>query len=138
MIKTLSLYESVTPDLGWGNATMPADPNELEDMQQDKTKPLQATARIEVCAGASEVQDLAKRIFGECTFDPPSGVAAMSGEPVMFVKTASSPKMQNIMYFSRALDKNTGKYKVSYIMPDKDHGPTSIRVVFFKGFKPSR
>lgn len=145
-------YESVTPNSYGPLDSRSTDPALLKDLQKRESQQspesledtetaqrvLSALDRIHVVAGADAVQDLARRVFGECTFDPPNGVAAISGEPVLFVIPEKRWNMRQLMYFSKALDNSTSKYKVSYVMPDKDHGPKSIKVCFFRGFQPSR
>lgn len=143
-MKTYAEFESTPPNFAGLTDSRSTDPNLLKQIQRDQMEEQVAKAvtsahsRISVIAGADEVHDLAERIFGECEFDPPNGVAAISGEPVLFVKPKATYTMQRMMYFSAALDKDTKKYKVSYVMPDKDHGPRSIKVCFFRNFQPSR
>lgn len=141
-MRAIAIYESVKPDPSGALDSVSTDPNTLKQMKKDPqdatVHKLKATARIEVVAGAAEVHDLATRIFGECKFDPPEGVAAIAGEPVLYITPAKTWTMQRMMYFSTAMDRSTSTYKVSYVMPDKDHGPNSIKVCFFRGFRPSR
>lgn len=98
---------------------------------------LKALARLQVTAGSDDVRNLATKTFGsDVYFDPPSGVFIQGSEPVMWVCCDYMP--QQLDYFSRALDANSSRYKVSYVMPDKAHGIDSIKVCFFKGYTPIR
>lgn len=98
---------------------------------------LKATARLLVTAGSDDVRDLATKIFGaDVYFDPPSGVFLQGSEPVMWV--CGDHTTQQLDYFSKTLDANSSRYKVSYTMPDKSHGSASIKVCFFKGYTPTR
>lgn len=140
-----SEFESTPPNFAGPNDSRSTDPNLLKQLQRNQMEEQQvadavtsAVSRIGVVASADAVHDLARRIFGECEFDPPNGVAAIAGEPVLFITPKQTYTMQRMMYFSTAMDKDTARYRVSYVMPDKDHGPNSIRVSFFRGFRPSR
>lgn len=98
----------------------------------------QVTAANTADTVVANVQELARKCFGpEVSFDPQNGIALISGEPVLYVLLPSAYSMQRLMYFSAALDRDVPKYKVSYVMPDRDHGRNSIKVCFFRGFQPS-
>lgn len=98
---------------------------------------LKALARLQVTAGSDDVRKLATKTFGtDIYFDPPSGVLLQGSEPVMWICGDHTP--QQLDYFSKALDANSLRYKVSYVMPDKAHGSDSIKVCFFKGYAPTR
>lgn len=98
---------------------------------------LKAPARLQVTAGSDDVRSLALKTFGtDVYFDPPSGVLFQGSEPVMWICGDYTP--QQLEYFGKALDANSSKYKVSYVMPDKAHGSDSIKVCFFKGYTPAR
>lgn len=98
---------------------------------------LKASTRLQVTAGSDDVRSLAIKTFGADTyFDPPEGVLFQGTEPVMWL--CGDYTQQQLDYFTKALDANASRYKVSYVMPDKSHGSDSIKVCFFKGYTPTR
>jgi hypothetical protein len=95
---------------------------------------LKETANVE-----DQVKMLAKKVFGpDVQFDPSTGLSITSGEPHLFVLPKHNYTLREIKYFGLAMDNNPSKFRVNYIMPDKDKGPLAIKVTFFKNFQPSR
>ena len=95
---------------------------------------LKETANVE-----DQVKMLAKKVFGpDVQFDPPVGVSITAGEPHIYVLPQHNYTLREIKYFGLAMDNNPSKFKVNYIMPDKDKAPLAIRVTFFKNSQPSR
>lgn len=91
-----------------------------------------------VTANSHGVRDLARRIFPNAVFDPEDLYYTDGPEPTMWVLPQAPYTLQQLVYFMRALDRNTTKYRVNYIMPDDSKGKLAIRVVFFKNFTPTR
>jgi hypothetical protein len=132
-VKTKADYESVRPsNLGLLDSKT-ADPNNFDS----QGKPLKAMARLSVTASSDNVRNLATKIFGaRVFFNPPTGVAFQGAEPVMWV--CAPYTAQQLDYFTKALDANTSKYKVSYIMPDSTDNTLALKVCFFRGYSPTR
>lgn len=98
-----------------------------------------AAERLTVTANSEVVRDLAQRVFGQdIVFEPNQSVMIVSGEPVMWVIPDKPYTLRELMYFSRAMDKNTRKFRVNYVMPDQDKGKNAMRVSFFRGMRPTR
>lgn len=91
-------------------------------------------------ANSESVRDLAKKVFGAQTEFVPEELYQMdsAGEPRMWIYPAKHWTEQQLKYFSSALDKDTKKYRVSYVLPDPDKGRNAIQVTFFKSFAPTR
>ncbi len=137
MIQKLAAdYESVAPsNLGLLDSKT-ADPNNF-DSQGKPIMKLKATARLQVTANSALVRDLAVKVFGaDVYFDPQDGVTMQGSEPVMWL--CGDYTLQQLSAFTKALDANSSKYKVNYVMPDKSHGSDSLKVCFFKGYVPTR
>ncbi len=134
-MKAKADYESVRPsNLGLLDSKT-ADPNNFDS----QGKPLKALSRLSVTASSDLVRALVQKIFGaNAVTEPASGVLFYQNEPIMYVSTRTPYTQQQLHYFCKVLDSNTSKYKVSYALPDKDYSPNTIKVCFFKGYKPTR
>lgn len=117
-----------------------ADPNNFDSQGKPlASSQLKAMARLSVMAGSESVGDLARRVFGPTVIlEPPSGVAVVRGEPIMYVSTRAPYTQQQFKYFNDALDADGDKYKVNYCIPDTEYSPNTIKVFFFKGYTPIR
>lgn len=125
--------------------TMADYPRFVKQKQEYTVKVLKAKARLERIAAhkqvasryatyVANVKDLASRIFGEgITFDPSTPDPMIAhGEPLLFVDVGKDFRMQQVLYFSKALDRSPEKYNVNYVLPDIDKGKHVIRVTFVK------